>query len=154
MNTYERPPEGDNSGPRLQEQAERIGRKVTHSAQQVWLAGLGALARAQSEGSRLFESLVKEGEHAEERSREESAQGASLRDSVENTLGQARDRAAGTWDRVEKSFEDRVHKVLRRMDIPTHADIEALNNRLDALNRRLTRAESRASHSAPPPEEH
>ncbi len=153
MNTHERPPEGD-SGARLQEQAERIGRRMTHSAQQVWLAGLGALARAQNEGSRLFESLVKEGEHAEERSREESTQGASLRDTVESTLGQARDRAAGTWDRVEKSFEDRVHKVLRRMDIPSRADIEALNGRLDALNRRLTRAEHRATHGTAPPEEH
>jgi poly(hydroxyalkanoate) granule-associated protein len=154
MKTHERPPESDNSGPRLQDQAERIGRRMSHSAQQVWLAGLGALARAQNEGSRLFESLVKEGEHAEERSREESTEGASLRDTVESTLGQARDRAAGTWDRVEKSFEDRVHRVLRRMDIPSRADIEALNSRLDALNRRLSRAESRAAHGNSSPEEH
>lgn len=141
-------------GPRLQDQAERLGRKVTHSAQQVWLAGLGALVRAQDEGSRLFESLVKEGETAEARSREESAAGASLRDTVENTLGQARDRAAGTWDRVEKSLDDSVHRVLRRMDIPSRSDIEALNERLDALNRRLSRAESRTSHTSAKPEEH
>ncbi len=147
MSAYEHRPDHETDGPRLQEQAERLGRRMTESAQQVWLAGLGALSRAQSEGSRFFDSLVREGEAAEERSRESSSRGESLRDSVENTLGSARDRAAGTWDRVEKNFEDGVHRVLRRMDIPSRSDIEALNERLDAINRRLTRAESRAAHA-------
>lgn len=156
MTTHEhRPDDHGHGSPRLQDQAERLGRRMTESAQQVWLAGLGALSRAQNEGSKLFDTLVKEGESVEERSREESSRGESLRDTVENTLGQARDRAAGTWDRVEKSFEDRVHRVLRRMDIPSRSDIEALNERLDALNGRLTRAESRSAHSdAAPPENH
>lgn len=152
MSTHEHRPEDDQPG--LQEQAERLSRRVTESAQQVWLAGLGALSRAQSEGTRLFDSLVKDGESMEERSRQQSERGESLRDSVEATLGSARERAAGTWDRVEKSFEDRVHRVLRRMDIPTRADIEALNDRLDALNRRLTRAETQAAHASPDAEPH
>jgi len=126
------------------ERGTPFGRKLSGSAQQVWLAGLGALSRAQAEGSRLFESLVREGESMEARSREDSSHSESLRDSVENTLGQARERAAGTWDRVEKSFDDRVQRVLRRMDIPSRSDIEALNARLDALNHRLNRSEGHA----------
>lgn len=146
MTTYDQRPEDENDSTGAQGQAERLTRKVTESAQQVWLAGLGALSRAQAEGSKLFDTLVKEGQDSEARSREQSRNGESLRDTVENTLGQARERAADTWDKVEKSFEDRVHSVLRRMDIPSRSDIEALNDRLDALNRRLTRAESRAAH--------
>lgn len=146
MTTYEQRPEDEDDSTGPQGQAERLSRKVTESAQQVWLAGLGALSRAQAEGSKLFDTLVKEGQNTEARSREQSRNGESLRDTVENTLGQARDRAADTWDKVEKSFEDRVHSVLRRMDIPSRTDIEALNDRLDALNRRLTRAESQAAH--------
>ena len=146
MTTYEQRPEDEDDSTGPQGQAERLSRKVTESAQQVWLAGLGALSRAQAEGSKLFDTLVKEGQNTEARSREQSRNGESLRDTVENTLGQARDRAADTWDKVEKSFEDRVHAVLRRMDIPSRTDIEALNDRLDALNRRLTRTESRAAH--------
>ena len=146
MTTYEQRPEDEDDSAGAQGQAERLTRKVTESAQQVWLAGLGALSRAQAEGSKLFETLVKEGQDSEARSREQSRKGESLRDTVENTLGQARERAADTWDKVEKSFEDRVHSVLRRMDIPSRSDIEALNDRLDALNRRLTRAESRAAN--------
>jgi poly(hydroxyalkanoate) granule-associated protein len=147
-------PRPEDETPDQQEPAERLTRRVTESAQQVWLAGLGAFSRAQSGGKSLFDSLVKEGETMEERSRQHSDRGESLRDSVETTLSQARERAAGTWDRVEKSFEDRVHRVLQRMDIPSRSDIEALNDRLDALNRRLTRAESQATQAAPDPESH
>ncbi len=42
------------------DQAERFSRKLSDSAQQVWLAGLGALG-VQAEGSRFFDGLVKEG---------------------------------------------------------------------------------------------
>ncbi|WP_305804858.1 phasin family protein [Stenotrophomonas sp. YIM B06876] len=133
------------SGPNLHDQAERLSRRVSESAHQVWLAGLGALGRAQAEGGKLFETLVKEGESWEARSRQDSERGDSLRDTVETTLGQARERAAGTWDRVEKSFDDRVQRVLRRLQIPTRDDIEVLNERLDALNSRLNRSEANAA---------
>jgi poly(hydroxyalkanoate) granule-associated protein len=151
VSVYEPRPE-ENDTPEQHEPAERLTRRVTESAQQIWLAGLGALSRAQNEGKSLFDSLVKEGESMEERSRQQSDRGETLRDSVETTLNQARERAAGTWDRVERSFEDRVQRVLRRMDIPSRSDIETLNDRLDALNRRLTRAESQSSRSEADPE--
>ena len=34
---------------------------VRESAQQIWQAGLGAFAKAQGEGGKVFESLVREG---------------------------------------------------------------------------------------------
>ena len=42
-------------------QAERLGKSITESAQQIWLAGMGAFNRAQAEGGKLFESLVRDG---------------------------------------------------------------------------------------------
>src|SRR4051794_29367314 len=87
----------------FQDQAERVSRKLSDSAQQVWLAGLGALGRAQAEGSRFFDGLVKEGEAFENRRREKSTEdGRGWRDNVEEQLGQAREKASGTWDKVEK----------------------------------------------------
>ena len=38
----------------LQAQAGRIARELGENAHQVWLAGIGALARAQDEGSKLW----------------------------------------------------------------------------------------------------
>lgn len=129
--------------PSLQEQAERFSRKLTGSAQQVWLAGLGAFGRAQAEGSRFFDNLVKEGETIEARNREEAGDAPRWRDNVEEHLGEAREKAAGTWDKVEKAFDDRVQGVLKRLHIPAAEDVAALNARIDALNARVNRAESR-----------
>ena len=139
MNADQFRPEDDTAA--TPEQAERLGRRVSESAQQVWLAGLGAFSLAQSEGTRLFDSLVKEGKSAEDRSRHGSSPDSSVQDNVETTLGQARERASEAWERVEKSFEERMQRILRRMDIPRRSDIEALNARLDAIEQRLSQAE-------------
>ena len=42
-------------------QAGLSPKSITESAQQIWLAGMGAFNRAQSEGSKLFETLVRDG---------------------------------------------------------------------------------------------
>ena len=42
---------------------------VKDSAQQIWLAGLGAFAKAQEEGSKVFDALVKEGEAMHKKTR-------------------------------------------------------------------------------------
>ena len=39
----------------------QLSSAVKDSAQQIWLAGLGAFAKAQEEGSKVFDALVKEG---------------------------------------------------------------------------------------------
>ena len=131
--------------PSFQEQAERVSRKLSDSAQQVWLAGLGAFGRAQAEGSRFFDNLVKEGETIEARNREQAGDSQSWRDNVEKNFSEAREKATGTWDKVEKAFEDRVQGVLKRLNIPTAEDVAALNARIDALNARVNRAEQRSS---------
>ena len=38
-----------------------LGGSVKDSAQQIWLAGMGAFAKAQAEGRQVFDALVKEG---------------------------------------------------------------------------------------------
>ncbi|WMJ69666.1 phasin family protein [Stenotrophomonas sp. 24(2023)] len=131
------------------EQAERFSRRFSDSAQQVWLAGLGALGRAQAEGGRFFDSLVKEGEAWEQRRRERHAdQGPGWRDNVEQSLDEAREKASGTWTKVEKAFDDQVQGVLKRLHVPTADEFAALEARLDALNSRIARLENRAASPA------
>jgi len=133
----------------FQDQAERASRRFSESAQQVWLAGLGALGRAQAEGNRFFDGLVKEGEAWEARRRDKAeARSPGWRDNVEDQLGQARDKATGTWDKVERAFDDQVQGVLRRLRVPGADDIAALEARIDALTTRLNRLESRSAQSA------
>jgi poly(hydroxyalkanoate) granule-associated protein len=129
-----------------QAQAERLSKTLSESAQQIWLAGVGAFGRAQAEGTRLFESLVKEGLTLEQTARKFAGNRADVvRDAVENRVGTARERAADTWDRLEKVFEDRVQRALVKLGVPSREDLADLASRVDTLNAELRRVGGTAS---------
>ncbi|WP_045738276.1 phasin family protein [Xanthomonas sp. MUS 060] len=134
----------------LQTQAEKLSKRLGESAQQVWLAGVGAFGRAQAEGGKLFETLVKEGLSLEENTRKLAGGSVdAVRDAVENRVGQARGRAADTWDRLEKVFEDRVQRALRRLEVPSREDLGALIERVDTLNAELRHLGGRGRSTRP-----
>ena len=122
--------------------AERLlGRSITESAQQIWLAGMGAFNRAQAEGGKLFESLVRDGLSLEQTARKfTGARADMVRDAVEGTVGQARERAADTWDKLEKVFEDRVQRALVKLGVPGRDDLNALTERVERLTAELRKA--------------
>ncbi|NJN47338.1 MAG: phasin family protein [Candidatus Competibacteraceae bacterium] len=100
-------------------------------ARKIWLAGLGAFARAETEGGKLFEYLVAEGEKFEGNTRKI----ASARiEEIIGKLGQAKNMATGTWDKLEDVFEQRLAQALNRMGVPTTQDMEDLSSRVEALN--------------------
>ncbi|MEB2314639.1 MAG: phasin family protein [Xanthomonadaceae bacterium] len=108
------------------------------SAQQIWSTGVKALGRAQQESTRLFEALVKEGANVEKKTRSlASGKVNAVRGSVENRVEQVKDRAADTWDRLEKVFEERVQRALVRLGVPGRDELQALIQRVDQLNARL-----------------
>ena len=122
-------------------QAERLGKSITESAQQIWLAGMGAFNRAQAEGGKLFESLVRDGLSLEQTARKLAGNRANVvRDVVEGRVGQARERAVDTWDKLEKVFEDRVQRALVKLGVPGRDDLNALTQRVERLTEELRKA--------------
>lgn len=122
-------------------QSERHAKSITESAQQIWLAGMGAFNRAQAEGGKLFESLVRDGLSLEQTARKLAGNRATVvRDVVEGHVGQARERAVDTWDKLEKVFEDRVQRALVKLGVPGRDDLNALTNRVERLTEELRRA--------------
>lgn len=116
-------------------------KSITESAQQIWLAGMGAFNRAQSEGSKLFETLVRDGLSLEQTARKFAGQRANVvRDAVEGHVGQARERAADTWDKLEKVFEDRVQRALVKLGVPGRDDLNALTERVERLTDALRKS--------------
>ncbi len=131
---------GKRSAPGAQAQVEQLSKKLGESAQQVWLAGVGAFGRAQAEGTKLFEALVKEGMNFEQTARRLAGSRADqVRDAVEARVGQARERASDTWDRLEQVFEDRVQRALVKLGVPGREDLADLAQRVDTLTAELRR---------------
>jgi poly(hydroxyalkanoate) granule-associated protein len=122
----------------LQNKAEGLSKSIMESAQQIWLAGMGAFGRAQQEGTKLFETLVKEGMNLEKHTRNlATGKVDEVRGVVEKNVGQVRERAADTWDRLEKVFEERVQRALNRLGVPSREDLQGLSKRVDQLNAEL-----------------
>jgi len=118
----------------LKAQAEQMSKSIVDSAQQIWMAGMGAFNRAQGEGSKLFEALVKEGMNIEQHTRKlAGGKVEAVRDAVENRVGVARERATDTWDRLEKVFEERVQRALNRLGVPSREDLSDLTSRVNGL---------------------
>ena len=119
----------------LQARAEHLSRSLVESAQQIWMAGVGAFNRAQGEGSKLFEALVTEGMNIEKTTRKlAGGRVDAVRDAMEGHVGAVRGRASDTWDRLEKVFEDRVQRAHNRLAEPGRDDLAELTARVDALS--------------------
>jgi poly(hydroxyalkanoate) granule-associated protein len=130
----------------LQAKAEQMSRSIVESAQQIWMAGVGAFTRAQGEGSKLFEALVKEGMTIEQTTRKlATGKVDAVRDAVEDRVGVVRERAVDTWDRLENVFETRVQRALNRLGVPSREDLTELTARVNELNGELRKI----SKSAP-----
>lgn len=130
-----------NGGSRAPQAGERLSRSISESAQQIWLAGMGALTRAQAEGGKLFETLVRDGLSLEQTARQFAGRRASaVREAVEDQVDSARERAADTWDKLEKVFEERVQRVLVKLGVPSRDDLRALSERVERLTEAVRKA--------------
>ncbi len=112
----------------------QLAAKIKGSARQIWLAGLGAYTKAEEDTGRFFDRLVQEGEQLESKTRGVVEKQIK---SVEDRVGGVRERATGTWDKLEHLFDERVSGALRRLGIRRKEDIDDLERRIDALENEL-----------------
>jgi poly(hydroxyalkanoate) granule-associated protein len=112
------------------------GNSIMESAQHIWLAGLGAFGKAQQEGGKLFQSLVKEGSELEQKTRKIATGAASdVRGAVTASAAQVRDRTQESWDRLEQVFENRVSTALSKLNIPGRKEFDELTKRIEELSK-------------------
>ncbi|HYD96066.1 MAG TPA: phasin family protein [Noviherbaspirillum sp.] len=114
----------------------QLAEAVRTSAQQIWQAGLGAFAKAQEEGGKVFAKLVKEGTELQKRT--QFLANGKVND-VTGTVVKMADsvskQAAGSWDKLEQVFEDRVSRSLKSLGVPTQEDIQTLTKRVEELSK-------------------
>jgi poly(hydroxyalkanoate) granule-associated protein len=112
-----------------------IPKAVLESSHQIWLAGLGAFAKAQQGGKQVFDMLVKQGEILEAKTRSAASQTAdAAREAAKAKAREMQTMAGGTWDKLEQVFEDRVSRALARLGVYTSSDVEKLSERVNELS--------------------
>ena len=132
-------------------QGSQLAGAVKDSAQHIWLAGMGAFSKAQAEGGKVFEALVREGQNlqrktqglAEDRISEVTGKMSAMADTVTAKAGQ-------NWDKLESIFEARTAKAMTKLGVPTAKDVDALVQRVDELAAAVARL-SKAGPAAKAP---
>lgn len=134
---------------KVEKSKESLGKSIMESAQQIWLAGLGAFSKAQEEGNKLFENLVKEGTALEQKTRHfTSGKVEEMRGVVETGVSQVKERTQETWDKLEKVFEDRVSRSLGSLGVPSRKELQDLISRVDALSKQINKTPAKAPPAA------
>lgn len=115
---------------------KNTAKAIMEQAEQIWLAGLGAFAKAQEQSGKVYETLVKEGAALEKATRKlTGSKVEEVRGMVEKSVSQVKERATDTWDRLEQVFENRVSKALGTLGIPGREELEQLAKRVDELSK-------------------
>ena len=107
---------------------------IKDSAQQIWLAGVGAFAKAQQEGTKVFETLVREGNSIQKRTMRVTEDKVNeVTNRIGKFAGRFQHEANRNWDKLEAVFEERVERALKRLGVPTHKEITELTQRVEKL---------------------
>lgn len=108
---------------KVSEEKPQLSGLIVESASQIWLAGLGAFAKAQAEGTKVFDGLVAAGKEIE----------SAGRKVAEEKVSTVSSKASETWDKLEQVFQDRVARALAALGVPSNDEIKQLNSRIDEL---------------------
>lgn len=115
-------------------------------ARDIWLAGLGALGKAQQQGGKAFDALVAEGLELQRKA--QSAAQAHMAEAaarLSTMTGGLSEQTGQSLDRLGGIFEERVAKALARLDVASRTELQALQKQVEALQAQL------AQMQAPPP---
>lgn len=118
--------------------APQLSSAVKDSAQQIWLAGLGAFSKAQEEGSKMFDTLVKEGLAIQQKT-QAAAEGkiTEATSKMSDIVSDIQSKAGNRWDKLENIFEERVAKALGKLGVPSAKEVNALTERIDQLDKSI-----------------
>ena len=76
---------------------KNTAKAIMEQAEQIWLAGLGAFAKAQEQSGKVYETLVKEGAALEKATRKlTGSKVEEVRGMVEKSVSQVKERATDT----------------------------------------------------------
>ena len=113
----------------------QLASSVKDSAQQIWLAGMGAFAKAQAEGGKVFDALVKEGVSLQRKTQAVAEEKlGDVTGKMSSMASEVTSKAGASWDKLENIFEERTAKALGKLGVPTAKDVAELTRRVEELS--------------------
>ena len=131
----------------------QLSDKMKESAQQIWLAGLGAFAKNQEEGKKVFEKLVDDGLSLQKKTQEALHEKVNMAsEKITEMASTLKPDPTVHWAPLEDLFHNRVAKANEKLGVPDAEAFEALSLRVQALEKALElvqKSQSTPSKSSP-----
>ncbi|PAA41763.1 poly(3-hydroxyalkanoate) granule-associated protein PhaF [Pseudomonas fragi] len=131
--------------------------KVEEYSRKIWLAGLGVYSKIDTDGSKLFDTLVKDGENAEKLAKDAGhkvAEGVkSSTSSARSRVEDVKDLALEKWGEFEEAFDKRLNSAITRLGVPSRDEVKALHAKVETLTKhieKLTAAAAKVAASKAP----
>lgn len=111
---------------------------LRESARKIWLAGLGALATAEDQGTKVFQNLVEKGEEFEARSEKQFSK-------VKSRVKSVTEKAEAQWDKIESAIDEKVTAAVQRLGIPSRDEVRTLTRRVEQLTKKVEELKPKAT---------
>jgi poly(hydroxyalkanoate) granule-associated protein len=111
-------------------QDKKVYDEMFDSAHKIWLAGLGALAKAEEAGTKVFQHLVEAGEEFESR-------GKKRFKLVKGKVDEAREAAENRFEKLGDTFDNKVAGAVHRLGVPSRDEIQRLTKRVEELTAKV-----------------
>jgi len=113
--------------------------QMKESAQQIWLAGLGAFAKNQEEGKKVFEKLVDEGMSLQKKTADAlHTKVSEATDKITAMASSISHQTPAQWAPLEELFQSRV---------ASKEEFQALKTRVAELEKLLNKSTPKATRS-------
>jgi len=125
--------------------------EIEKYSRQIWLAGLGAYSKISKDGSKLFDTLVADGEKAEKLMDEKVDVVKSKARSATSRVSKVKGLALGKWEELEEAFDKRLNSAISRLGVPSRNEVRELHDKVEELTRKieqLTGQSAKATKSA------
>jgi poly(hydroxyalkanoate) granule-associated protein len=114
---------------------ESLQDELTERGREVWLAGLGALATVEEEGTKLFNRLVDRGQKFEEERRHDIEEATEkVREQSDEALTQLEEAGEET----QSMLTETVNSALDRFGVPTRKEVDDLADKVDHLSEQVS----------------
>src|SRR5436305_2429301 len=125
---------------------KNVQEELKDSVHRIWLAGLGALAAAEEEGSKLFSRLVDRGRDVEAKGKVEVDK---VNEKLRVEVDRAKAKAESAFDNWGDKLDEKLTSVLHRLGVPTRDEIRNLTQRVEELNAKVETLKPRVTPASP-----
>ena len=123
--------------------------KVEEYSRKIWLAGLGVYSKIDTDGSKLFDTLVKDGEKAEKLAKDAGhkvAEGVKAStSSARSRVEDVKDLALEKWSEFEEAFDKRLNIAITRLGVPSREEVKVLHAKVETLTKHIEKLTAAAA---------